>query len=99
MTSYLQWMRQHVGQQKILLAFATACVRDENGRILWQQRADFGWWGLPGGILELDESLPQCAVREVKEETGLEVTPVRLIGIYSSPDFDVTYPTVTKCSK
>jgi ADP-ribose pyrophosphatase YjhB (NUDIX family) len=92
MSSYGQWLRQHVGQQKILLVFATACVRDENDRLLWQFRADFGWWGLPGGILELDESLPQCVVREVKEETGLEVQPVRLIGIYTSPDFDVTYP-------
>jgi len=92
MSSYVQWLRQHVGQQKIFLVFATACVRDENGRLLWQHRADFGWWGLPGGILELDESLPQCVVREVKEETGLDVQPVRLIGIYTSPDFDVTYP-------
>ena len=92
MSSYLQWLRQHVGSQKILLVFATACIRDENGRLLWQQRSDFGWWGLPGGILELNESLPQCVVREVKEETGLDVQPTRLIGMYTSPDFDVTYP-------
>ena len=92
MSSYLHWLRQHVGSQKVLLVFATACVRDGNGRLLWQQRGDFGWWGLPGGILELNESLPQCVVREVKEETGLDVQPVRLIGMYTSPDFDVTYP-------
>ena len=92
MSSYLQWLRRHVGQQKVLLVFATACVRDENGRLLWQQRGDFGWWGLPGGILELDESLPQCAVREVREETGLDVRPTRLIGMYTSPDYEVIYP-------
>ena len=90
--SYLHWLRQHVGRQKVLLVFATACIRDGNGRLLWQQRGDFGWWGLPGGILELEESLPQCAVREAKEETGLEVEPLRLIGMYTSPDYDVTYP-------
>lgn len=92
MFSYVQWLRQHVGKQKIFLVFATACIRDEYGRLLWQQRSDFGWWGLPGGVLELNESLPQCVVREVKEETGLDVQPVHLIGIYTSPDFDIIYP-------
>jgi 8-oxo-dGTP pyrophosphatase MutT (NUDIX family) len=36
--------------------------------------------------------LEECLLREVREETGLEVAPQRLVGIYSSPDFDVTYP-------
>jgi len=92
MTSYLDWIRQRVGRQKILLVFASACIRDDDGRLLWQRRADFGWWGLPGGVLELDESLPQCVAREAREETGLEVEPRWLVGVYSSPDFDVTYP-------
>jgi 8-oxo-dGTP pyrophosphatase MutT (NUDIX family) len=92
MPSYLHWIRQHVGHKKILMVYASACVRDDTGRVLWQRRADFGWWGLPGGVLELDESLPQCIVREVREETGLEIEPTRLVGVYSSPDFDVTYP-------
>ena len=90
--SYLDWIRSKVGSRKIFLVFASAIVGDENGRILWQRRGDFGWWGLPGGVLELDETLPQCAVREVKEETGLDVEPTQLVGIYSSPDFDVVYP-------
>jgi 8-oxo-dGTP pyrophosphatase MutT (NUDIX family) len=92
MPSYLHWIRQHVGHQKILMVYASAGIRDCAGRLLWQRRADFGSWGLPGGILELDESLPECVVREVCEETGLAVTPTRLVGVYSSPDFDVTYP-------
>lgn len=92
MSSYLQSIRRRVGHAKILLVYATACVCDGTGRLLWQRRADFGWWGLPGGVLELDESLPQCVVREAYEETGLVVEPVRVVGIYSSPDFDVTYP-------
>lgn len=90
--SYLQWIRQKVGSQKILLVFASACIYNDSGQLLWQRRSDFGWWGLPGGILELNESLPECIVREVQEETGLKVKPTQLIGVYSSPDFDVTYP-------
>lgn len=92
MPSYLHWIRQHVGHRKMLMVCASACIRDDAGRLLWQCRADSGWWGLPGGVLELDESLPECVVREVREETGLEVEPTRLVGIYSSPDFDVIYP-------
>ena len=92
MSSYIEWIRERMGHQKILLVFASACVRDDAGRVLWQRRSDFGWWGLPGGALELDESLPECVVREVREETGLEVKPMRLVGLYTSPDYDVTYP-------
>jgi ADP-ribose pyrophosphatase YjhB (NUDIX family) len=90
--AYLDLIRERVGRQKIFLVFGGACIRDDRGRVLWQRRGDFGWWGLPGGILELDESLPQCVTREVREETGLQVEPVRLVGLYSSPSFDVTYP-------
>jgi ADP-ribose pyrophosphatase YjhB (NUDIX family) len=89
---YLEWIRERVGHQKILLVYASACVRDDAGRVLWQRRADFGWWGLPGGVLELHESLPDCVLREVREETGLSVAPIRLVGVYSSPEFDVIYP-------
>ena len=92
MLSYLDWIRQHVGHQKILMVFASACIRDDRNRLLWQRRADFGWWGLPGGVLELNESLPECVVLEVYEETGLVFETTRLVVVYSSPDFDVVYP-------
>ena len=92
MVSYIAWIRQHVGHMKIPLVFASACVRDRRGRVLWQHRSDFAFWGLPGGALELQETLPECAAREVREETGLEVEPARLVGIYTSPSFDIHYP-------
>lgn len=92
MSSYIQKIRKHIGSEKIIIVFASACIRNNTGQILWQHRSDFEWWGLPGGILELNESLPECAKREVYEETGLKIKPTRLIGIYSSPDFDVIYP-------
>lgn len=92
MASYLEWIRKHVGRQRLLMVYASGCVQDAAGQLLWQRRADFGWWGLPGGVLELDEDLPGCLVREVLEETGLEVEPIRLVGVYSSPDYHVVYP-------
>lgn len=68
---------------------ANGFIRDKTGKILLQQRADNGFWGLPGGQVELGESVEQSAIREVYEETGLEVRVERLIGIYSGPE---SYP-------
>lgn len=94
MPDYLNWLRSRIGSRKVILAFATALIFDDDGRLLFQKRTDFreAWWGLPGGVLEIGESFEQCAVREALEETGLRVEPTRLVGVYSSPDFDVRYP-------
>jgi ADP-ribose pyrophosphatase YjhB (NUDIX family) len=94
LTDYLTWLRSRIGSRKTLLAYATALIRDDQGRVLFQQRADFRdeWWGLPGGLLELGESFTDCVRRETLEETGYHVEPVRMIGLYASPEFDVRYP-------
>jgi ADP-ribose pyrophosphatase YjhB (NUDIX family) len=62
--------------------------------VLLQRRSDNGLWGLPGGGVEPGESVSEAVVREVREETGLEVRPIRLVGVYSSPTHHqiVTYP-------
>ena len=68
-------------------------VRNEKGYILLEKRSDCGWWGLPGGRIEPVESIIEAAVREVREETGLTIKVVRLIGVYSEPfERIVTYP-------
>ncbi len=60
-------------------------IFNEKGEVLLQRRADNGYWGLPGGKVDIGESVSQGAIREVLEETGLHVTIKRLIGIYSDP--------------
>jgi len=62
--------------------------------LLLQRRSDNRLWGLPGGGVEPGESVTEAVVREVREETGLEVVPLRLIGVYSAPEHGqiVTYP-------
>ena len=71
-----------------------AAVIFRDGAVLLQRRDDNGKWGLPGGGVEPGESVAMAIAREVREETGLEVEPVRLIGVYSDPANHqiITYP-------
>ena len=72
---------------------ASAVIFDRRGRVLLQQRSDGGQWGLPGGSVEIGESVTDAAIREVREETGLVVTVRRLVGVYSEPSLQVVrYP-------
>ncbi len=70
---------------------ASAVVVDGEGRVLLHLRADTGNWSIPGGAMEPGESIADTAVRELREETGIEVRPVRLVGVYSDPRHVVAY--------
>ena len=69
-----------------ILPTTNGVVFNGRGEVLLQKRSDNGYWGLPGGKVDIGESVEHGAVREVLEETGLHVTVNRLIGIYSDPD-------------
>lgn len=74
-------------------AGVAAVVFDEAGRVLLGRRVDNGLWGLPSGHVEAGETVAQAVVREVAEETGLQVQIQRLIGVYSDPASQVfAYP-------
>ncbi|CAI7663214.1 unnamed protein product [Penicillium discolor] len=60
-----------------------AIIRDDHGRILLQRRSDYGDWGLPGGGMEPGERIEETMIREVKEETGLDVISYELASIYT----------------
>jgi 8-oxo-dGTP pyrophosphatase MutT (NUDIX family) len=64
-------------------AGAYAVIFDDVGRVLFCHRRDCDFWNLPGGGVESGEAPWQAVVREVREETGLEVEVVRLAGLYS----------------
>jgi 8-oxo-dGTP pyrophosphatase MutT (NUDIX family) len=70
---------------KVIRPGTCAAVFNERGEILLQRRADNGFWSMPGGAIDPGESVEQGALREVWEETGLQVRMVRLVGVYSDP--------------
>ena len=78
---YIHDLRKEIGPRKIILNCAGALIiRD--GRILFQRRTDNGRWGLIGGLLEMNETYQQAALREIREETGLEVRLDHFLGIF-----------------
>lgn len=70
-------------------AAAVAILNGNN--ILMLKRRDNGKWTMPGGTLEYGESLAECAVREVREEAGLDVEITDVIGTYTDPNIRVAY--------
>jgi 8-oxo-dGTP pyrophosphatase MutT (NUDIX family) len=60
-------------------------------RVLLTRREDNGRWCLPGGAMDPGESAMEAAVRELREETGLDTRVVRLIGVYSDPHHIMEY--------
>ena len=71
--------------------FACDMVLIENGKILLIKRAREpfrGEWATPGGRIDDGETAEQCAKREMKEETGLDIEIIKLTGLYSDPNRD-----------
>lgn len=68
-----------------LVPAASAVVVDQDGRVLLHRRTDNELWSIPGGGMEIGESIAETIVREVEEETGLKVEPEHLVGIYTNP--------------
>ena len=67
---------------------ATGAIFSVNGGVLLVQRAiepSYGKWVFPGGYVDRGEPLESAAIREVKEECGLDVRLTRLLGVYSTP--------------
>lgn len=90
-----EWMkaiRDIVGHDLVVMVGASAVVLDDKGHILLQQRSDNRQWGIPGGGIEPGEEPAISAIREVFEETGLEVEITRLIGIFGGKDQVKQYP-------
>jgi ADP-ribose pyrophosphatase YjhB (NUDIX family) len=86
MGPYLKRIRKMIGHQKIIYPGARIIIENAQKEILFIRRKDNGMLGLPAGGLEENESISECIRREVKEETGLELLSLEIIGIISNPN-------------
>lgn len=88
---YIHELRSLVGHRPLIVVVAGVLIFDETGRVLLQHRYD-GHWGIPGGAMELGESLEETARREVREETALELGTLTMVAVHSGQEFFNRYP-------
>ncbi|MFU8854909.1 NUDIX hydrolase [Micromonospora sp. SL1-18] len=74
-----------------IVVAVTVFVQDEHGRVLLIQRTDNGLWALPGGAQDFGEYIAETAVRETREEAGVEIEVTGVVGIYTNPNHLVEY--------
>lgn len=93
MRKYIQKIRAKLGNESFIHPAARILIENKEGKFLFIERADNGNMGIPAGSLEEGETIEDCIKREVKEETGLILEKVHVIGISSDPQQEaVSYP-------
>ncbi|MBR3490479.1 MAG: NUDIX hydrolase [Bacilli bacterium] len=89
---YIKKLRKKIGHDPIINVGATVLVFNEKNEVLLNLRSDTNNWGIPGGSKELKETLKECAIRELKEETNLDTSDLELVMILSGKDYYYKYP-------
>lgn len=88
---YISELRKHIGHSPLISAGATVAVIKDK-QILLNLRSDTKTWGIPGGSLEVGETLEETAKRELQEETNLVCDNFTLLNVFSGNDFYFKYP-------
>lgn len=89
---YMHELRQIVGTRPLIMVGATLLVLNQDNQLLMIKRTDNRCWGVPGGAMELGESLENTVKRETQEEIGINVKDLELFGVYSGQELYYQYP-------
>lgn len=89
---YIKELRQIVGTRPLIMVGATLLALNRDNQLLMIKRTDNRCWGVPGGAMDLGESLEETVKRETVEEIGVEVNDLELFGVYSGPELYHKYP-------
>ena len=90
--NYILNLRKYVGHEPLIGLGATTLVFNDRKEILLNLRSDTNSWGIPGGSMELYETIEETAVRELKEETGISADKLELVSVLSGKDYYFEYP-------
>jgi ADP-ribose pyrophosphatase YjhB (NUDIX family) len=82
---YIESIRELVGNTPLILVRPSILIINQSGEILLVCHDDLTW-GVPGGLMELGESVEECAAREVKEEIGIYIKNLKLFGVFSGKE-------------
>ena len=89
---YIMNLREKIGHSPLIGVGATTLVFNNKNELLLNLRSDTNTWGIPGGSKELNETLEECAIRELKEETNINVNDLELITVLSGKEYYFKYP-------
>ena len=93
-SEYLKNLRSHVGHEMIMMPSVSAVVFNDDGELLLGQRSDNGQWSLLAGTVDPGEQPADAIVREIFEESAVQVRVDRVLGVVLHP---VTYPNGDQC--
>ncbi len=83
--SYISNIRSKIGNDKFICPGARILIENQHGEFVTIIRKDTGRVGIPAGAIEEGETIEGCIIREVKEETGLDINALHVIGISTNP--------------
>jgi len=89
---YIMDLRKHIGHDPLIGLGATTLVFNNKNELLLNLRTDTNTWGIPGGSMELYETIEETAIRELKEETGITAEALELVTVLSGKDVYFEYP-------
>ena len=91
---YIKRLRELVGHEPILMCACGCLIFNEKGQVLLQKRSDDNLWENPGGSMDLGETIYDTIIREIKEETNLEIKQedLKIFNIYSGEEQHHIYP-------
>jgi len=92
MSNFYKRLRKKVGNELIFIPSAATIIRNDHEEILLQNKGNGEKWSLPAGAIEPGEAPAEANVREVWEETGLFVTPKKLLGVFGGKEYRYQYP-------
>ncbi len=90
-SDYMRGLRERIGHALVEIPSVAVLAFDEQQRVALVHHAEVDAWTLPGGAMEPCEVPADAAVREMWEETGLDVDLLRVIGVYGGSEFVTTY--------